>query len=444
MKAWEDFLNRLEKELGVETVKKWLKPLKVTKFDACNLHLEAKDTFQVLWFEEHVRSKVVSSFINNNNKKIRVHLSIAHAPIASKTPSKGYAKPKNAALPPLQPQFDQLDPSCSFVHFVAGEAHQFCITFLEQQLFTVNPIYLYGVSGSGKTHLLMAVAKEQIDQGKKVIYVRAETFTDHVVGAIRGGDMSTFRNAYRHVDLLIIDDVHLLSRKNATQEELFHTFNTLHLMQKQMIFAANCLPQDLKEIEPRLVSRFEWGISIGLEPFQGLAMIPVLIQKAKALDYPLNQKLAEFIIESFPSGPKSMIRALEALILRSHVQNGQHLSYRQMTVALAKHYLADLLLSERQSALTPEKIVRFSSDQFGLRPEDILGEAQTRECTLPRQIAMFLCRRHLKLPFKQIGALFDRDHSTVMTSVKIIAKELEKKNADISSALSLIEKQMQK
>jgi chromosomal replication initiator protein len=443
MKAWEEFLDRLEQELGVETVKKWLRSLKVLRFDACNLYLEAKDTFQLLWFEEHVRSKAVGSLVNNNHRKIRVHLSLGSKAIPDKGPIKERETKKQPLASP-QPQFDQLDPSCTFAHFVAGEPHQFILQIFQHQLYTFNPIYLHGTSGSGKTHLLMALAKEQIELGKKVIYVRSETFTDHVVAAIRSGDMSTFRNAYRHVDLLLIDDIHFLSRKNATQEELFHTFNTLHLMQKQMVFAANCLPQDLKEIEPRLVSRFEWGISTSIEPFKGHGMVPVLMQKAKALDFPLSPKLSQFIIESFASGPKAMIRALEALILRSHVQNDKKISYRQMTVALAQHYLADLLLAERQAAMTPEKIIRYSSDHYGLRPEDILGKAQTRECTLPRQIAMFLCRHHLKLPFKQIGTIFERDHSTVMTSIGLIKKEMEKSQSDIAAAVSAIEKLMHK
>ncbi|MFV0340533.1 MAG: DnaA ATPase domain-containing protein [Parachlamydiaceae bacterium] len=287
--------------------------------------------------------------------------------------------------------------------------------------------------------MLMAVAKTLRDNGKKTIYVRTDTFSEHVVNAIRQGEMQKFREAYRNADALFLDDAQFLSRKNATQEELFHTFNALHMEGKTIVIGANCYPKDMVEIEPRLVSRFEWGIVLPVALVKEKKRL--LENKAKSLHYPIPPKVAEFLIESFPSSPKALMHAFEALVLRSHIhKSGTHSLFRPMTVQLAKHYLADLLLAEAQSALTPQKIIQCCSDHYGIRPEDILSKAQTRDCVEPRQLSMYLCRKNLKLPFTKIGEIFGRDHSTVMTSVKQIQSILEQKNADLLTALAEIEK----
>lgn len=436
MKAWEDFLLSLEGELGVDTVKKWLRSLQVVRFDACNLFLEAKDSFQALWFEEHIRKRVIENFVNNNHKKIRVHLAIVNRQ------GQTIKKPKTAAVsapPSFQLQFDPLDPYCSFEHFIEQEENTLAVKVLKTEQGVYNPILLCGGAGVGKTHLLMAAASTLRDAGKKALYARSETFTEHVVSAIRSGEMRKFRETYRNVDALLIDDVHLFSRKGATQEELFHTFNTLHTEGKQLIFSANCYPKDLVDIEPRLVSRFEWGIVLPLHTPTNRE--PLLQKKAAALHFPLPPKVAEFLLESFKSSLKALMRSLEALILRSHVQRSDNqLLFRPMTVQLAKHYLADLLIQETQAALTPQKIIQYCAEQYGIRPEDILGKAQTRDCTEPRQLAMYLCRKELKLPYTKIGEAFGRDHSTVMTSIKQIESGLEQRLPNLMTALGTIEK----
>lgn len=436
MKAWEEFLLQQEDELGADTVKKWLRTLHLVKFDACNLYLEAKDSFHALWFEEHIRKKVLERLENNNNKKIRVHLSIVNR---NALPPKKQKNPAAAHPPSFQLSFDPLDPFSTFDNFVVEDENSLPFRLLKDELSSMNPIYLCGPSGAGKSHLLMAVAKSLRDLGKKTIYVRTETFTDHVVNAIRLGEMGKFREAYRNVDALFLDDAQSLSRKGATQEELFHTFNALHMEGKTILIGANCYPKDLIDIEPRLVSRFEWGIVLPI--FQVKEKKALLERKAKSLHYLLPAKVAEFLIESFPSNPKSLIHAFEALVLRSHInKTDANALFRPMTVQLAKHYLADLLLAEAQSALTPQKIIQCCSDYYGIRPEDILSKAQTRDCAEPRQLAMYLCRKTLKLPFTKIGEVFGRDHSTVMTSVKLIQVGLEQKNGELVAALSEIEK----
>lgn len=450
MQAWEEFLKAQEVELGLETIQKWLRTLKIQRFDACNLYLEAKDSFQALWFEEHIRNKAQQKFINGNNKRIKIHLSVANTPQrAKKTKTANKEKDFKA---PFELTFDELDPLCLFPYFISTEenllSHQLLLEIAglspqihSTQLGTFNPIYLYGSGGSGKTHLLMSLAHALKAQGLKVIYVRAETFTDHVVTAIRAGEMSVFRQAYRNIDVLLVDDVHVFSRKGATQEEFFHTFNTLHLEGKQIILASECSPQDLQLIEPRLVSRFEWGIVLPLKPLRPGEMRNLLIAKAKALHFELPLKIADYLIETFKSNAKALIKGLEALVLRLHL-DAKH-SITALSVTATKALLIDLIEEEQKTAITPQKIIQAVAEQYGIRTEDILGKAQTRECALPRQLAMHLCREQLKMPFMKIGDLFSRDHSTVMSSVKSIQKSLEQDDREISGICHIILKKLQ-
>lgn len=450
MQAWEQFLRAQEAELGSETVQKWLRSLKVQRFDACNLYLEAKDSFQALWFEEHMRSKAQATLINGNNKKIKVHLTVANSPPTPlKTRLKGKTKDNSSTR--FQLTFDELDPLCLFQHFVVSPDNDLTYKLLHELVESptptkiatggFNPIYLYGTAGSGKTHLLMGLVHAFRTRGLKALYARAETFTDHVVTAIRAGEMSTFRQTYRNADVLLIDDVHVFSRKGATQEEFFHTFNTLHLEGKQIILSANCAPQELQLIEPRLVSRFEWGIVLPLKTLHADELRNMLQLKADLLNFALPPKVVDFLIETFTSNPKALIKAFEALVLRLHLDS-QH-SVHTLSVLAAKNLLADLLAEELKSALTSTKIIQAVAEHYGIRMEDILGKSQTRECALPRQLAMHLCRDKLKMPFMKIGDLFARDHSTVMASVKHVQKSLEQDQRDIAGAWQMIVKKLQ-
>lgn len=429
MKAWEQFLKEQEVELGYETVQKWLRNLKIQRYDACNLHLEAKDSFQALWFEEHMRIKT-QKLVNNNNKQIKVHLSVASAPPSKKSSARNT---KDAKPPPFQLKFDELDPHCLLENFAVNQDNQLTFKFLSELtklttdahavLGAFNPIYIYGPTGSGKTHLMMSLTKSFRANGLKCIYVRTERFTDHVVAAIRASEMSTFRQAYRNVDVLLVDDVHVFSRKGATQEEFFHTFNTLHLAGKQIILASNCSPQELQLIEPRLVSRFEWGIVLPLKLMAAEEYKLILQNKAQALQFMIPTSISDFLLETFTSNPKSLVKAFEALILRLHLDSNH--SLQNLTVSAVKILLADLMNEELKSALTPQKIIQSVAEYYGIPVEDILGKSQKKDCALPRQLAMHFCREKLKLPYMKIGDIFSRDHSTVMASVQQIKKSLE-------------------
>jgi chromosomal replication initiator protein len=439
MRAWEEFLTKQELEIGKEAVDKWLRPLKVVQFDACNLYLEASDSFQATWFDEHMQGRVQKGLYNNNHKQIKVHLSTpsrSQAPLPAKTTKKNF--PQRPSLPSFTLRFDTLDSSATFENFVTLPSNLLVYKLLiescereknDPSSLQFNPIYLYGRKGTGKTHLMMAFAAQLVQKGKKVLYVRAETFTEHVVEAIRSAEMQTFRKVYRGIDALLIDDIEVFSRKGATQEELFHTFNTLHGEGKQIVLSATTAPQELKFIEPRLISRFEWGIVIPLHMPSKEQMRTILLQKACQTSYELSESVVAFLLQTFSANTKTLIRAFDALLLRNANETAP------LSVNAAQNCLKDLIYEEEKAALTPGKIIRAVAEYYGIRMDDILSKSQAREAVLPRHLAMHLCRQYLNLPFMKIGDIFARDHSTVMASIKQIQKGLDTKNQEITTPL---------
>ncbi len=453
MKAWEDFLDAQEKELGVTTVKKWLRTLRIIRFDACNLYLEAKDSFQIHWFEEHIRHIVLTKLVSTTNKRIKVHLSLP-----SHLSKKNHPVEKTNTAPPsfqapsagFQLSFDNLEPKYTLNSFIKAKENKVTLGLLLEiangitPLGSFNPIYIWGPSGCGKTHILQALANHFKATGFKALYTKAETFTEHVVSAIRSSEMQKFRQAYRNADILLIDDLEVFSKKGATQEELFHTFNTLHLEGKQILLTAKCPPSELQEIEARLVSRFEWGIVLPLQPLSNELLKSLLLSHCKEFDVLLDENAQDFLIKTFKSNSKNLLQAINALVLRIHTKRISGTKVENiLSEEWVKQILIDLIKAEEESILTSDKIIKAVAEYHGITVEDILGKAQNRECTNPRKIAMYLCRTELKLPFMKIGQLFGRDHSTVMTSVKQIEDEKIKK-ADLASSLSLIIKQLSK
>ncbi len=438
MQAWEQFLKVQEAQLGAETVNKWLRSLKVLHFDACNLYVEAADSIYALWFEEHIRPHLRKTFFNNNHRLIKVHLSIAHDTPPAPPKTKDKQKPA-----PFTLCFDTLDPKATFENFVAPE-NSMAATFFQQlkkeQLGSFNPIYLYGPPGVGKTHLLMAAAHVLKKQGCNVLYVKAETFTEHVISAIRNSAMQEFRKAYRHVDVLILDDVHLFARRSATQEEFFHTFNTLHGLGRQIFLSAQVPPENLEEIEPRLISRFEWGLTLQLEKLEAAGLSQVLRRQLEALKFPLTAHLMQLLLDRLGNNSILLRQAALALVQRCRFTKT---AAQALTPDSVRTILEDFLEEEKRLALNPQKILSAVAAYYGVKVTDILGKSQTKECSVPRQVAMHLCRHKLGLPYLKIGSLFSRDHSTVMTAVKHVEKKVSEQDPEMGGALVSIEKDLQ-
>ncbi len=403
MKAWEAYLKRLSSRLGPEIVTRWLTPLKIIRFDARNLYLEAGDSFQILWFKEHVGPHLKKEFLSSSGKPIQVHISVKGPKPADK---------QQLATPLPKITYDPItpNPKMTFENFLSLKD---CLTktILENPEPGLNPIYLYGPAGSGKTHLLNAFTQ----QTPGAFFVHAQNFTDHVVTAMRTSDMDAFRARYRSVKALIIDDVHIITKRTATQEELFHTFNALHTAGTQIVLSSHLPPSQLQHIEPRLISRFEWGITLSLTEASPFMLKQIL--QTKAEDFPLCEQTQNFLLSTFHT-PKSLFEALEALMLRSHLEK----LTLPLSLTQVEHLLKDLLQSQKKRAITPPAILKAVAENFEISTDDLLGKSQTRECSLPRKIAMYFFRQKLKMPYSKIGEHFSRDHSTVMTSCRDIAE----------------------
>lgn len=445
MKLWDCFLQKLDQQFGKETITRWVRSLNVHEYDAGNLYLHASDSFQMMWFEEHIRPVLNKSFVNNNGRPIKVHITVGEA-----KPTPKEAKREKFEDRPIKYEPDDLLPYCQFKDFVIDNNNILAFEVLKKvseqkskakiEAPLYNPIYLYGPPGCGKTHLLQSVTSTLLKNGFKCFYVNALTFTNHVVSAIRKGDMQAFRNHYRHLDYLIIDDVQQFARKNATQEELFHTFNTLHTATKQIIIGANLAPNFLDGIEERLVSRFEWGITLPLSKLSAHEHLLSLLQKRVSFyEFSFERSLQEYILSLF-SEVRQLVKVLDALLV--HIQIQQLAKNGDVLLSSVKDYIDDLHKKEGKEKITPEKIISMVADLFDIKIEDIIGKSQSRDCALPRQIAMYLLRSELKMPYMKIGNVFSRDHSTVMTSVKAITSHVDKKDREITFYLQDIQRKL--
>jgi chromosomal replication initiator protein len=470
MHVWTAFLSEQEKQLGKQTVDEWLRPLKLIDFDAANIYLEAQDSFQIAWFEEQIRPKI-KNLRTSSGRPIKIHLTLG-GPTQFTSRS---AKAKNYC-PVLDLSQNALDPSYSLENFLVTPSNEVILKCIEELLpegrrFSerqghgtpvrippkpspeglglrrgavhemlaaekpaLNPLLIHGNSGSGKTHLLSGIAQAYKERGTSIFFTSAETFTEHVVAAIRNGAMQEFRKAYRNVDVLIVDDAHQFARKIATQEEFFHTFNTLHGNGKQIILSADVSPQYLQHIEPRLISRFEWGLVLHLQNLNEQECEKWLVTRAQSLGLIFSQESVDFLLKTFHAQTKPLAQALQAIVLRSHLAKKSSV----LDPLTLQTLLKDLIEEEKRKELTPEKIIHSVATYYGMRSDDLLGKSQTKEATIPRQMAMYLCRQNLKLSYMKIGEIFDRDHSTVMTSVKLVESKLQTQENDWCVAKSAI------
>ncbi len=453
MKAWFEFLGRMEKRIGREAVQRWLSPLSIKSYDACNLYLEAENSFQIAFFKEHIDPILKTDFLNNNFRPIKVHLFLKGENFNPFQKTAGYKKKITSNDWYAQKEkfnffSDDPNPTATFENFFPSPENELAFrllldlsgfnlqtkTFSPPQTFTppFNPVFLHGPEATGKTHLLEALANILKRHKINFFYINTNTFTEHVVSAMRFGGIATFREKYRKIDALLIDDIHILANKNATQEEFFHTFNALHMAEKLIVLTSQFTPKNLKNIEDRLISRFQWGITLPLEKLNPSALISILNQKAKEYALKLTNETVSFLLKNFPS-IKDLQKALQAIALRLEDKQSE------LSLEKAQNLLQDLLLEQSKKALTADLVIEKIAYQFGLRKEDILSKGQSKELSFPRQIAIYFLRQKLALTYQTIGSIFKRDHSTIITSFRNIKKIKEQKEEKNLALLSKID-----
>jgi chromosomal replication initiator protein len=319
-----------------------------------------------------------------------------------------------------------LNPDYTFENFVVGPSNHFCHAatkaVAEHPGDTYNPLFIHGNAGLGKTHLLQALGHTLHQKEFRVCYTSCEDFTNHFISAIETRSLDSFRWRYRHVDALAVDDVHFLADKEKTQEEFFHTFNTLYNQQKQIILSSDRHPKDIPDIEERLVSRFKWGLVIQLEPPPLETRIAIVRRKARLRGMELTDLAATFIGERIKENVRELEGAVNRVIYLSRLSN------REVDTDLLREALTDLVPAlPARSGPGLADILRVVANRFGLRPTDIQSRRQTKSVAFPRQICMYLARLCTQCSLEEIGGHFGgRDHTTVHYGIRKIEGMVKK------------------
>lgn len=318
-----------------------------------------------------------------------------------------------------------LNPRYTFSSFIVGSsnrlAHAACVAVAEHPAQAYNPLFLYGGVGLGKTHLLQAIGNYALERNPEIniLYVSSEKFTNDLINAIRRQQTEEFRIRYRNIDILLIDDIQFIAGKEGTQEEFFHTFNTLHGAGKQIVLSSDRPPKAILTLEERLRSRFEWGLIVDVQNPDLETRTAILRAKGESLQVPVASDVLDFLAQRIQSN----IRELEGCLNR--VVAYANLNRTPVTVEIAAAALADLLDTSRRKRVTHEDIFREISQHFSIDQRALKGRGRSRNVVLPRQVAMYLLREETDASLVEIGALLGgRDHTTVMHGINKITEEL--------------------
>lgn len=315
-----------------------------------------------------------------------------------------------------------LNPLYTFESFVIGKsnqlAHATSFAIAEGRVEGCNPLFLYGGVGLGKTHLMHAVGNYVLKQNssKNILYVSSEQFTNDMINSLKNNSMQNFRDKYRSVDILMVDDIQFICDKEATQEEFFHTFNELYQNNKTIIISADRPPKDLPTFMDRLITRFEWGANIDINPPDYETRIAILRKKANQLKIDIPDEIFEYIAKRI----KSNIRELEGAIKKIMLHH--MLIKKEINISLAEEALKDLI-NEKKQKITPDFIIHTVEKYFNLKETDLKSSSRSQNVTFPRHIAMYILKNYTNLSLKQIGSLLGgRDHTTVMNGIEKIEK----------------------
>ncbi len=434
---WAIFKTKLEDELDVSAYQVWLKPLYGNHVGEA-LEIEAPNRFHMEWVKEHYLAIIQKMMeeIPGAPKKIVLKVSpesdakpsriVVKKPEASGQPS-GVAENRFAAdISPVNRHESFLNPKYSFDNFVVGNnsrfAHAACMAVAQAPAKAYNPLFIYGGVGLGKTHLMQAIGQQILEKRKKakILYISSEKFTNQLIDAIQNRSTLKFRNMYRTVDVLLVDDIQFFSGKEHSQEEFFHTFNTLHDTHKQIVISSDRPAKEIANIEERLISRFEWGLVTDLQPPDFETRIAILRKKAELSNFRLPEEIASFLATKI----KSNIRKLEGSLIR--VVSYASLSGQPLSVELATEVLQDVLQGEDDLTIGMDDIQRKVAEYFDIRLADMKSQKRPKNIAYPRQIAMYLSRTLTSSSLPAIGEAFGgRDHTTVLHAYKAVESRLQ-------------------
>ena len=440
---WDSVLARIETKVNRHSFYTWFKPTSFVADVDGNLRIRVPNTLFRDWLTKHYSAVIQEALVDLDRSGAAVAFVTDDAPVASIPVAPADGLPD---VLPDEPAADAeledgptggLAPRYSFDTFIVGPSNQFahaaCRAVAEAPSRSYNPLFIYGGVGLGKTHLMHAIGHYVLNHLKtlKLTYISSERFMNEMINAVRYDRILDFRERYRSVDILLVDDIQFLAGKEGTQTEFFHTFNALYDSQKQIIISSDCPPHEIPQLEERLRSRFEWGLIADIQPPDLETKVAILKRKAEAEGVGLPDNVALFIAGKI----KSNIRELEGSLIRLVAYAS--LTGREISLSLAQDVLRNILQHDDR-AVTIEVIQKFVADYYQLKLTELKSRNNSKSVAMPRQIAMYLCKSLTNASLPEIGRSFGgKHHSTVIHSVRKI-EELRKRDGDFNTLLNTL------
>jgi chromosomal replication initiator protein len=451
-KIWEAISDRIRPHVSGDAFQRWFAGLELTQADEVALTFQVPNTIYQLWIETNYLNLVQTAAFEVLGSPRGIKFKIAEA-AKGNGPAEGKVE-EARELPGPTRQLSEKDaenssslgmnPRNTFETFVVGSNNQFAhaaaLAVAQSPAKTYNPLFIFGGVGLGKTHLMHAVGQQVASNKKsfKVMYLSSERFTNEFIDAIQNNSLVKFRKRYRQADVLLIDDIHFFAGKERSQEEFFHTFNTLFDGRKQIVLSSDRPASEIANLEQRLVSRFEWGLTAELQPPDIETRLAILRKKAQSLHVQLASDVLEFLAQRV----RTNVRRLEGALMR--VASYASLSGREVTRETVEQLLRDILQEEARRTVTIDQIQKKVAEHFDVRLADMTSKRRPANIAFPRQVAMYISRKHTKASLNEIGDAFGgRDHGTVLHAVKTVTERMEKED-QVRQLVLLLENQLQR
>ncbi len=439
---WQEAQEQLCERLGQQNYETWIKPIRAREASGDEILLEVPNKFFRDWLAEHFLRSIHDTLSLAAQREIKVSLAVNPAlQMASATAAPAAKRPAEREAPRAPARPNNLIPKYTFENFVVGASNQFAhaasLAVANQPGEHYNPLFIYGGVGLGKTHLINAIGHRVMERrpAHKILYLSSESFMNELIASLRRDKMDEFKTRFRNIDALILDDVQFIAGKERTQEEFFHTFNSLYESHKQIIITSDKFPKEIPELEDRLRNRFEWGLIADIQPPDMETRVAILQKKAEVEGVQLPHDVAIFLASHIDSN----VRELEGSLTRL----GAFASLTKATISidLAKEVLHNTLRGNSRE-VTVESIQKTICDYYNLKINDLKAKRRTKNIALPRQVAMYLARKHTSTSFPIIGSKFGgRDHSTVIHAAKTIEKKI-KEDPQMQTTIEKLEKNL--
>ncbi|MFW5882954.1 MAG: chromosomal replication initiator protein DnaA [Verrucomicrobiota bacterium] len=432
--TWETIKSELQDLFAPDVFEMWFKPLDCASETEGSLTIAVPNDFSAFWIQDNYMDLIARQAEISTGRALKIELAVAprEGQPLNRLESPPDTRRMAAERPQLQPKPRersmgfQLNPRNSFENFVVGPtnqlAHAACVAVANAPARAYNPLFLYGETGLGKTHLMQAVAQSVLKNNvdARIAYLSSEKFTNEFIHAIQGSSLAKFRQRYRNVDVLLIDDIQFLSGKEGTQEEFFHTFNDLFESGRQICLTSDRPASEIAKLESRLVSRFQWGLVTDVQSPDFETRSAILAQKVRDLKVPVSEEIIEFLAKRVSRN----VRRMEGALTR--VTSYVKLTRKSLDLPTVERLLGDILQEEAQSEVTIEAIQKKVAQYYNLRLGDMTSRRRPANIAFPRQIAMYLSRNLTGQPLQAIGEVFGgRDHGTVIHAVRNVKNIME-------------------